>query len=193
MRRVIAIVGVSFGMIACGGPVVDPPYAGLGKLSFGPLVKYRDRATGGAMDPPSCSPGAQYQDVEAISKGITAVIARPFQTMGKTDPAIAQEGLQGQFRIYSDPINPPVAILHRDRGEIVFWYGGEVVDLGEVANAATKYCARLGGTASYEGSARKCGELKPLPVAINGQQTMMRETQIISAFQCSGTSTVDTD
>ena len=163
----------------------DPIYFGLKKTSYGSLSVYQDTETHNPVTPPPCDPDAKYSDVNELSRQITAMIVSPLQSSFKADDPIAQEELQHNFKIFSDPSgNPPVAILDRSSKGIVFWHESELVTLPEVNTAAKEFCSRKKKVALYEGSARKCSEPKIMPVIVNGKTTHI-ETYVISSFQCS--------
>jgi len=90
----------------------DPIYYGLKKSSYGSLRIYQDTETHNPVTPPACDPSAKYSDVDELSRQITTVIVSPLQSSFKPDDPIAQEELQHNFKMTSDPGGTaPVAIL----------------------------------------------------------------------------------
>lgn len=173
MKRALMMTSLCF-LAGCAG---KPPYEGLTSQSYGPLTNYRDT-------PSLCQPGGQNN--VGLEREVIGKLFIPVGGMTKIDPKVINEELQDKFRTPGDFAMPTVVLIEDTPDRITFWYAADVVSLDEVKNAAAAHCTRTHTQAFYQGSAKRCGETRNVPVLIQGGPSTLTDTYVISAFQCGG-------
>lgn len=167
-------------------PPPSSPSDGLTKDSYGRRLVRRD-ADGNPSPIPLCQRGSKYDDVNELSRKITAFITSPLRSLEepKIDSRIKAWELAKHFTIAADITGGPlVTVVDYRQSEISFWHIADAVPLPEVSSAATDFCARRAKNAVYVGTATKCGTPKDMRISINGERVIAVETNAISEFRC---------
>ncbi len=171
----VIIVCVLSALAGCAGMApAKSPTGGLTRTSYGALMP---------VEPHSCSPNSMA-GVDELARQITGGIMSGFSGISKVDPTVESEDLADKFLLPGDPSTPPVAILSRNDGGIVFWHNVDLVPMKEVSAAAETFCERRGKQAAWEGSAERCGTPSTMGFSINGHRPVVVESNVISAFRC---------
>lgn len=167
-------------------PQPSSPSDGLTKESYGRRI-IRKWSDGNLSPIALCRAGSKYDDVNDLSRKITAFITSPLRSLEepKIDARIKAWDLAKHFAMAADITGGPmVTVVDYRQSEISFWHIADIVPLSEVSNAATDFCARRSKNVVYVGTATKCGAPQDTRISINGQRLIAIETNAISEFRC---------